>query len=250
MMTFLFVAVRVLESAINRLLIVIGLSVMITTPLLADTECVIVLHGLARTSKAMEKLARSLEASGYQVVNIDYPSRKKPIEELAPLAVNNGLDACRLHSLGKIHFVAHSMGGILVRYYLENKAIPELGHVVMLAPPNQGSEVVDKLAKIPGFKWFNGPAGLQLGTDQHSVPLKLGPVNYSLGVIAGTKTFNPLLSQFLPNPDDGKVSLARTKVAGMTDFLSVAVSHPFIMRDSEVIDQVHIYLNSGSFKHE
>lgn len=234
---------------INRLLIVTTLLLMMATPLMAGTECVILLHGLARTSKAMDKLAASIESAGYQVANIDYPSRKKPIEELAPLAVNYGLNACNVDSITKIHFVTHSMGGILIRYYLENNSIAKLGHVVMLAPPNQGSEVVDNMAKLPGFKWFNGPAGLQLGTDLLSVPKNLGPVNYSVGIIAGTKTFNPFLSRFSPNPDDGKVSLANTKVEGMTDFLSVEASHSFIMRDRKVINQVITYLSTGSFNH-
>lgn len=227
----------------------IALLFMVSTPVLASTECVILLHGLARTSKAMNKLVVSLKLSGYQVANVDYPSREKTIEELTPIAIQDGLNACNRDSVTKIHFVTHSMGGILVRYYLHEHSINKLGHVVMLAPPNQGSEVVDNMVNIPGFKWFNGPAGIQLGTDKYSVPKNLGPVNYSVGVVAGTRTFNPILSQFLPNPDDGKVSVANTKVEGMTDFLMVDVSHPFIMRDTEVIRQVITYLETGTFKH-
>lgn len=213
----------------------------------ASADCVVLLHGLARTAKAMNKLEVKLAEENYYVANVDYPSRDKPIEELSPMAVTEGIDRCRLFGGGKIHFVTHSMGGILIRYYLELNEIENLGHVVMIAPPNQGSEVVDKLSGVPGFALVNGPAGLQLGTDESSIPMSLGPVEYSVGVIAGNKTFNPMLSQFLPNPDDGKVSVENTKVEGMADFVVVGVSHPFIMRDDVVIEHTLSFLKTGSF---
>ncbi|MEM7469397.1 MAG: alpha/beta fold hydrolase [Pseudomonadota bacterium] len=216
----------------------------------AAAECVILLHGLARTAKAMNTMETALVNEGFAVANIDYPSREHPIETLAPAAIAKGIAECGAKNDAPIHFVTHSMGGILVRYYLKHNSLPNLGRVVMLAPPNQGSEVVDNLAAIPGFSRFNGPAGLQLGKDANSVPLSLGPVGYPVGVIAGNKTFNPILSQFLPNPDDGKVSVARTKVEGMQDFLEVAVSHPFIMKDDVVISQVIAFLQTGSFRRE
>ena len=211
-------------------------------------DCVIFLHGLARTSASMEKVASFFEDSGYAVANVGYPSRSFPIEELAPLAVEAGLGECP--SGAGIHFVTHSLGGILVRYYLEENDISGLGRVVMFAPPNQGSEVVDSLHGVPGFKMLNGPAGLQLGTDENSVPLKLGPVDYEVGIIAGTETFNPILSQYLDNPDDGKVSVENTKVDGMSDFLVVPHSHPFIMKSSTAIEQALSFIETGRFVHD
>jgi pimeloyl-ACP methyl ester carboxylesterase len=216
-------------------------------PLWASADCVVLLHGLARTADAMNKLELSLTARKFAVANIDYPSRHKTIEELAPLAVTEGVRRCEELGTEKVHFVTHSMGGILVRYFLANNDIENLGRVVMIAPPNHGSQVVDNLANVPGFAFVNGPAGLQLGTDPNSIPSKLGPVTYSVGVIAGSKTFNPILSQFLPNPDDGKVSVESTKVEGMADFIVVDVSHPFIMEDDTVIEHVIEFLTTGSF---
>jgi triacylglycerol lipase len=213
----------------------------------AHADCVVLLHGLARTSKAMDKLASELAELDYKIANVDYPSREKPIEELSPLVVLEGIRQCQTPETEKIHFVTHSMGGILIRYYLESNEIDNLGHVVMIAPPNQGSEVVDMLSGVPGYALVNGPAGQQLGTDPNSIPSNMGPVDYSVGVIAGNKTFNPLLSQFLPNPDDGKVSVERTKVEGMADFVVVNVSHPFIMEDDAVIGYTLNFLKSGSF---
>lgn len=214
----------------------------------SNAECVIVLHGLARTSSSMEPVAAALRDQGYTVANVDYPSREKSIEELAPLAVATGLNECPAEAM--VHFVTHSLGGILVRYYLERNELSRLGRVVMIAPPNRGSEVVDKLQDVPGFAWLNGPAGMQLGTDENSVPSRLGAVGYKLGVIAGTATVNPILSQYLPNPDDGKVSVESTKVDGMRDFVIVERSHTFIMRAPEVIAQVVSFLANGRFKRD
>jgi triacylglycerol lipase len=209
-------------------------------------NCVVLLHGLARTPGSMKPMGSALADSGYHVVNLGYPSRKKKIEELAALAVNTGVQGCPPDA-PQVHFVTHSLGGILVRYFLEKNEIPRFGRVVMIAPPNQGSQVVDNLRNIPGYKIFNGPAGLQLGTDENSIPKTLGPVGFPLGVIAGTRTFNPILSLGLPNPDDGKVSVENTKIEGMIDFIEVPHTHTFIMRAEIVIEQVKYFLKNGSF---
>lgn len=213
----------------------------------SGSECVIALHGLARSAASMKKLVAELEQAGYSVANIDYPSRKYTVAELADSAVASGLDSCEQQGAEVVHFVSHSMGGILIRQYLETRPIEHLGRVVMLAPPNQGSEVVDALRDTPGFEMLNGPAGLQLGTDAGSIPRKLGPATFDLGVVAGTRSINLLLSTYLPDPDDGKVSVSSAKLQGMCDFLAVEVSHPFIMRDDGVIEQVIHYLSAGQF---
>jgi triacylglycerol esterase/lipase EstA (alpha/beta hydrolase family) len=214
-----------------------------------SADCVVLLHGLARTNSSMKPLVKPLEANGYQVVNVDYPSRKYQVEKLAPMAVEQlGVSQCS--NANTIHFVTHSLGGILVRYQAEKVGIEKIGRVVMIAPPNQGSEVVDHLRDVPGFSVLNGPAGLQLGTDESSIPRQLGAVQFTLGVVAGTDTINPILSQYLPNPDDGKVSLESTKVDGMDDFIVFPHTHTFIMRSDDVIDQVLFFLQHGRFNHE
>ena len=121
---------------------------LISPPALAIEECVVLLHGLARTSDSMSMLESQLEESGYRVANLDYPSRSKPVEELAEATINEGLTACT--DSPTVHFVTHSLGGILIRYYLESNSIEQLGYVVMLAPPNNGSEVVDNWQNVPG----------------------------------------------------------------------------------------------------
>ncbi|HTF98629.1 MAG TPA: alpha/beta hydrolase [Cellvibrio sp.] len=213
-------------------------------------DCVILLHGLARTSKSMEPLAEALRTEHYYVINVDYPSRQFPIAQLAHQAIPPALDKCRQHGLSSIHFITHSLGGIVLRQYLSNNTIPELKRVVMFAPPNKGSQVVDKLKKVPGFMLMNGPAGQELGTDQHSIPNQLGPVNFDVGIIAGTRSINWMLSLYLPNPDDGKVSVENTKIDGMRDFIALPVSHPFIMKNKATIRQSLHYLRQGQFIHD
>ena len=196
----------------------------------------------------MQRMQRALERSGYFVANVDYPSRDHKIEMLAPIAIEDGLAQCATNpGTSEVHFVTHSLGGILVRVYLAENTIDNLGRVVMLAPPNQGSIAVDELAQIPGFDWLNGPAGYQLGKGPESVPLSLGVPNFDFSVIAGDRTIDPITSAVLPNPDDGRVSGSDTRLEGMRDFVVVPVSHALIMQDRDVIRLVMNYLSRGSF---
>ncbi len=208
-------------------------------------ECVILLHGLARTIGSMNRMQSALNNEGFHTVNQSYPSRKNSIDKLAKTAIDDALRKCPKES--EISFVTHSMGGILVRQFLSQHSIENLKNVVMLGPPNKGSEVVDKISNVPGFEFFNGPAGLQLGTTNDSVPNSLGPVDFNLGVIAGNRSFNPILSMMLPNPNDGKVSVENTKVEGMKDHVILPVSHTFMMKNRLVIHQVISFLVSGRF---
>ncbi|MCP3870333.1 MAG: alpha/beta fold hydrolase, partial [Gammaproteobacteria bacterium] len=133
-------------------------------------ECVVLLHGLGRTSRSMHKLDSALGAAGFFPVNLDYPSREKSIEELAMQVVQRGLDRCSTLQSKSVHFVTHSMGGILVRYFLGYRKPGNLGRVVMLSPPNRGSEAADLLQSSPFYQWINGPAGLQLVTGSDGLP--------------------------------------------------------------------------------
>ncbi len=220
------------------------------TPEESTHACVILLHGLARSSDSMNLLSEALHREHYTVVNVDYPSRHFPIATLAEQAITPALAQCRALQQQRIHFVTHSLGGILLRQYLQQHTIPELSRVVMLAPPNKGSQIVDSLKGIPLFGWINGPAGKELGTTSDSVPNTLqAKVDFELGVIAGTTSVNLLLSLYLPNPDDGKVSLESTKIEGMRDFIALPVSHPYIMKDKKSIAQILHFLAQGRFLH-
>jgi triacylglycerol lipase len=213
-------------------------------------ECVILLHGLGRTSRSLHKMGNALQTAGFSPVNLDYPSRKKTIEKLAPQTIERGLSRCARMRARTVHFVTHSMGGILVRYFLSRHPPENLGRVVMLSPPNRGSEAADYLRDSPLYKWFNGPAGQQLVTGPEGLPEQLGPVTFPLGIITGNRHsfFDAWLAEVIPGADDGKVSVERAKVKGMADFLVLPYSHPFIMNAEEVIEQTLHFLRSGRFR--
>lgn len=214
-----------------------------------QSTCVILLHGLARTRLSMQVMEFVLKKQGYCVININYPSRQLPIVELASIAIDEGLRKCSPKKPDTIHFVTHSLGGILVRQYTQQHNIPDLKRVVMLGPPNQGSEAVDKLKHLPVYGLVNGPAGLELGTSDEDLPKKLGPVNFELGVIAGSKSLNPLLSSLISGQDDGKVSVESTKIEGMKDFITLPITHTFMMLNRETIHQTIYFLQHGNFDH-
>ena len=223
------------------------LSLLVILPSSLVAECVVLLHGLGRLSNSMSELETKLATAGYSVSNIKYPSRSHPIDLLAVDAIGRGLTQCRSEGSGEIYFITHSLGGILLRYYLSENTISELGRVVMLGPPNQGSEIVDGLLKLPGFGFIGGPAGVALGTGEGSIINSLGPVEFDLGIIAGSTNINPLEFLFIAGPSDSVVSIESTKVQGMNAHMVLPVTHTFMMRNNEVIEQAIHYLKTGSF---
>lgn len=234
-------------------LALVSLEACVTAPRTAFSEapgaadCVVLIHGLNRSWRAMQPMAEALHEAGFSTINVDYPSQAGSIEVLAPMAVDTGLAGCRKAGAERIHFVTHSIGGILLRYVHQASPIPDLGRVVMLAPPNQGSEVVDITRHWPTMEIFAGEAGLQLGTDSGSIPRRLGPVDFELGVIAGTGSINFFMSAMLPAPNDGKVSVASTRIDGMDDFLIVDNSHHYITESDTVIRNTSYFLKHGMF---
>ncbi len=214
-------------------------------------ECVILLHGLARTAFSMRPMEKALQQAGYLTCNLNYPSRRYPVGYLAEKYIPLAMETCRRKTGGKklqkIHFVTHSMGGILVRYYLAGHVVAGLGRVVMLAPPNHGSEIVDKLGDKWWFRSFNGPGGCSLSTGPDSAPNRLGPANFPVGIITGNQPLDPLFSRMVPRPNDGKVSVQSARLEGMSDFLVVPCGHTFIMMKKEVIRQVIFFLGQGKF---
>ncbi len=231
----------------------VGLSVRVPATEDALGECVVLVHGMGRTYRSMERMQQKLVGAGYHTVNMGYPSTERTIEAIADEYVPQALEQCRRFSPTAVHFVTHSLGGIVVRQAIKESHPPELGRIVMLSPPNHGSAVADSLKDWWFYEWFNGPAGQQLTTSgPASLPRQLGPVDYAVGVITGDRYyfFDFWLSAIIPGLDDGKVSVASARLEGMSDFLVVHETHPFIMDAEYVQNETVNFLKTGSFRHQ
>lgn len=212
-----------------------------------DGDYVVLMHGLIRSSTVMKRLEWAFAEQGYRVINLNYSSTKLSVEDAANDMLAKTLQEKIVDPNVHIHFVTHSLGGIILREYLANHTLTNLGRVVMIAPPNHGSELVDTFKGWPFFHFFTGPAGQELGTDPDSAPQRLGPAHFDLGVIAGDRTLNPFYSWFLPGPDDGKVSVSSTQLEGMDDFLIVHSSHTYLPWRKQVIEASLEFVAEGRF---
>jgi len=210
-------------------------------------DYVVLVHGLGRTSWSMKGLEWALVRQGYRVINVSYPSTHLSVEQVAADWLPGLLQERASDRAVKIHFVTHSLGGIVLRQYLSENQVENLGRVVMLAPPNRGSELAERLQQNYFYRFFTGPAGQQLGTGASSLPNRLGPATFELGVVAGDRSLNPCLSYWIPGSDDGKVSVRSTTLEGMKDFLLVHRSHTWMMWRRDVAAAVIRFLSGGCF---
>jgi alpha-beta hydrolase superfamily lysophospholipase len=210
-------------------------------------DYVVLLHGLGRTAWSMKGLEWDLRKEGYKVINVSYPSTRLSIQDASDACLAGLLQERTSDRSVKIHFVTHSLGGIVLRQYLKEHQVENLGRVVMMAPPNRGSELADKLRNNYLYQILTGLAGQQLGTELSSLPNQLGPAAFDLGIIAGDRSLNPWFSAWIPGPDDGKVSVQSTPLDGMKDFRIVFHSHTWMMWRRDVTALVKRFLQSGNF---
>lgn len=205
-------------------------------------EYVILLHGLARSPESMQPLARELQNAGYGTCVTGYPSRSYTVPQLSERALTPALQKCRDAGAQKIHFIGHSMGAMIARYHLAYHSPTDVGKLVQLAPPNQGSEVVDHLSCWNFFEWINGPAGSTLGTGEYSLASQLSPLSHPTLVVAGYCSINPINSLMIPGPDDGKVSVKNTQAKGVARHVVIKTSHPMIMKNRQAIQETKAFL--------
>ncbi|GJE17763.1 esterase/lipase family protein [Methylobacterium marchantiae] len=211
-------------------------------------EGVVLLHGIARRSASLGRMERAFRAEGYQTLNIDYPGRRASIESIVA-GVAPQVDAFA-SGVDHLHFVTHSMGGLVARGVITRHRPANLGRVVMLGTPNGGSEVANFLHRMLPYRLFFGPAGAQLTTFRNAeLSALLGEVDFPLGIIAANRSFWPIESLLiLPRPNDGRVSVARTQVAGMTDHLTIGSTHDLMILNRTAIAASLRFIRHGRFR--
>ncbi|NVJ60037.1 MAG: hypothetical protein HWE27_06600 [Gammaproteobacteria bacterium] len=246
-----------------------------------NSHCVVLFHGMARTPLSMKWIEKRLKKRQFLVVNQSYPSLKHSLPELVNLGyVEQGINLCEEHHAAKISFVTHSLGGLLVKDSLlsllkQNKFPNNIDSIVMLGPPNQGSDLVPALYsyslvekilnQFPStsqlIKQLSSSKNPDLGDIQNAKneetfnyniesnsPIKDFKVPYQLGIIAGTKTLNPIFSKLIDGPDDGKVSVQNTCSPEMVDWIAVPENHTTLLFSSSVVKQVISFLEHHEFE--
>lgn len=211
-------------------------------------ETVLLIHGLGRGATSLQAIGDALHADGYRLCHVDYPSTRHGPQELVR-RVSAAIDACTVSDT-VVHAVTHSLGGILLRAVVRERRDVISGRVVMLAPPNGGSELSDVVQRSGFLRAVLGPTGADLGTHPLSFPNRLGPATFDLGILAGDRSVHPLGTFLLKGPNDGTVTERSARLAGMQDFATVHRAHSFIMNAPEVVFETRAYLRDGCFSGE
>lgn len=209
-------------------------------------EKVVLIHGFGRSKVAMWQLYIELCMAGYDIESIGYSSFTKSIDEIKA-TVFAQINTIAFHKYEKIHFVGHSLGGLLCRAYLDRYRVQNLGNVVLIGSPNGGTELVDSYKKEWWFD-YAGPTAKVLGTDKNSFPKSLKKPYYPVGVIAGVVTTQmDMIEEAFDGEHDGMVSVESTKIEGMSDFIKIKTNHSMMRYDDEVASQTIYFLQKSSF---
>lgn len=212
-------------------------------------ETVVLLHGLARTPRSMLGAGLWFRRAGYRVEYVGYPSRKVSIEKAIREHVSPSLDKIAARpGAGTLHFVTHSLGGILFRAWAAQR--PEgfpLGRSVLLAPPNNGCEIVDHLGDWVVAKKIMGPVLQELGTKKNSTPKRLGAAPPETAVIMGDRASLPFFRKWLGPESDGVVSVTGGRIPGLKDFAVMPAGHTWIMWRPWILTAAEHFIREGHF---
>jgi triacylglycerol lipase len=213
------------------------------------TDTVVLIHGLGRTRRSMWVVGMWLKFCGYQVTSIGYPSRCVSIAEAVERHIAPKLARIELNEGSRVHFVTHSLGGIVFRAWAAQRDVAfPLGRAVLLAPPNRGSEIIDELSQWRWVRWLLGPVSAELGTNADSTPNSLGPLPPETGVIMGSKDTLPVFRHLLGDESDGVVTISGAHGDGEADFVLLPANHATIILQPAVFRAVHRFLRTGSFQ--
>ncbi|SFH69366.1 alpha/beta fold hydrolase [Planctomicrobium piriforme] len=211
-------------------------------------RAVIFIHGITRTSLSFNTFAEAARLQGLTVVGFDYPSTRCSIVESA-LYLKRTLAS--LEGIDRIDLVVHSMGGLLVRTYLQQTGPdrdPRLHRLVMLGVPNRGARMANLMQNNWVFKWTFGPAGQQLVEDANGFVAALPTPDFPFAVIAGARGTPDGWNMLIPGDDDGTVSVESTRLPGAADFMTINALHSTMMWNKEVIDATLRFLNTGALR--
>lgn len=215
-----------------------------------EPDCVVLLHGIGMRAYVMKRLETALRADGYRVVNLSYPSREMPFAEIAGDFLPARLKKHDVARAPRLHFVTHSMGSLLVRQLIADQRPANLGRVVMIGPPNQGSAAADVAQENALLRRFLGGNLILLGTGEEAIAHQLGPADFEVGIIAGEVSINPVFGDALGERNDGAVTVNSARLEGMRDFIVLPYSHTLMLWRTAVITQVRTFLRQGQFEHE
>ncbi len=190
----------------------------------------------------MQPLARALQAEGFSTLNIPYPSGRLPIDILAS-RIRPQIQA--ISGDQTVHFITHSLGGILARALMAGNPPWKTGKIIMLAPPNGGSEIVDWLKKHPLLHLALGPAGRSLGTDGAPKTLPFFPDGTEVAVMMGKRCSIPVFRKLLDEENDGIVSAQKGRIHGLQGFSVIDADHTFIQMHPETIRLSLSFLKTG-----
>ncbi len=207
-------------------------------------ENVVLVHGILRGSSSMNKIKIEFIRQGFSVTGFDYTKKDGSIEEISDSLHKK----IKKFPKGKIHFVTHSMGAVIVRSYISKYKPRNIGRVVMIAPPNNGSVYAAVLLHLPFFEKIFGRSGMDIAEGENCIVNSLPVPEFEFGVIAGGTGYEIGLNPFLKGDNDGTVLLKETIIEGMADFMQIKGQHSFLLFNNEVISESINFIKNGKFQ--
>lgn len=213
----------------------------------APSDDIVLLHGFMGAPWTMRLLARRFSSEGFRTYPLWYDSWMQPFDTIVH-RICDRIDALTLGQKRPLHFIGHSMGGLVARAVVSSRRPCNMGRMVMMGTPNNGSEMADFCARYPLLRPVLGQARAALITrNRHPLISAFGEPDYLIGIIAGDRPLAPVMN-VLPAPHDGKVSVAATHIDREADHIVLPVTHALMPFDRQVQRQALHFLRKGRFQ--
>lgn len=207
-------------------------------------EIVFLLHGLMRNNQDMMLLQKEFVKRGYKTCNWSYASNRFSIKELGK-QLKELIDKTPMTT---IHFVGHSMGGIVIRSYMDQFKPTNVGRVVMIGTPNSGASIASLFSDYELFKKSFGPAAIELASDsQKGLAQPADFPNTEFAVIAGGTGTKYGMNPLIKGDNDGLVATEEAKLKGAKCFTIVPLHHMIIHLEKSTIQKTANFIEFGSF---